>query len=86
MPRGGLIDDTAQAQIVRTVVDEAEIGQHVLDLRAVKEARATDDAIRDAVSLEGIFQRVRLGVHAVEHGVIAVILAVGIRQDLRFAT
>ena len=76
-----LIDDAAQAQIVRTVVDEAEIGQHVLDLRAVEEARAADDAIRDAVSLEGIFQRVRLRVHAVEHGEIAVIPAVGIRQD-----
>ena len=72
---GGRIDDAPQPQIVRRIVDEREVGQHILDLGAVKEFHAADDLIRDAVALERVFQRVRLRVHAVEHRVVAPALA-----------
>ena len=72
---GGRIDDSPQPQIVRRIVDERKVGQHILDLGAVKEFHAADDLIRDAVTLERVFQRVRLRVHAVEHRVVAPVLA-----------
>ena len=72
---GGCIDDAPQPQIVRGIVDEREVGQHILDLSAVKEFHAADNLIRDAVALERVFQRVRLRVHAVEHRVVAPVLA-----------
>ena len=50
---GRIVDDAAQAQVVLMVGDDAQIGQHVLDLRAVKEAGAADDPVGDAVALEG---------------------------------
>ena len=53
-----LVDDAPQAQVVRAVVDEAQICQHILDLGPVEEARAADDAVWDAVALERVFERV----------------------------
>ena len=53
-----IVQNAAQAQIIGAVVDEAEIRQHVLDLGAVKKARAADDAVGYAAALEGIFERV----------------------------
>ena len=67
---GGDIDDAPQPQIVGGIVDDAQIRQHVLDLGPVEELHAADDLIGYAAALEGIFQRVGLGVHAVEHRVI----------------
>ena len=67
---GRVVDDAGQAQIVVGVVDGAEVGHHVLDLRPVEEADAPDDAVGDAVALEGLLKLVGLGVHAVEHRVI----------------
>ena len=68
---GGRVDDARQAQVVVRRLDDAQIGEHILDLGAVKKARAADNAVRDAVALEGIFELVALRVHAVEHGVVA---------------
>ena len=68
---GGRVDDARQAQVITRRLDDAQVGQHVLDLRAVEKARAADDAVRDAVALEGVFELVTLRVHAVEHGVVA---------------
>ena len=81
---GRRVDDARQAQIIARRLDDAQVGQHVLDLRAVKKARAADNAVRDAVALEGIFELVALRVHAVEHGVIAEVHAVAkVVHDLR---
>ena len=72
-----VIDDALQSQLVCAVIDHAQIGQHILDLGAVKEACAADDAVRDAAALERVFHRVRLRVRAVEHGEILEILPLG---------
>ena len=64
------VDDAAQAQIVRRVVDHGQIREHVLDLRALEELHAANDLIGHAVALEGVFQRVGLGIHAVEDRVV----------------
>ena len=81
---GRCVDDARQAQVITRRLDDAQVGQHVLDLRAVEKARAADDAVRDAVALEGIFELVALRVHAVEHGVIAEVHAVAkVVHDLR---
>ena len=61
-----VIDNAHQAQIIAGDRDHAQISQHVLDLRSIKEACSADDAIRDAISFEGIFELVRLGIHAIE--------------------
>ena len=48
---GGRVDDARQAQIIVRRLDDAQIGQHILDLGAVKKARAADDAVWDTVAL-----------------------------------
>ena len=63
---GGIVDDAGEAQVVGVVVDGAQVGQHVLDLQAVKELHAAVDLVGDAVALEGHLQGVGLGVGAVE--------------------
>ena len=67
---GRAVDNPAQPQIVRRGGNQAQIGQHVLYLRPVKEAGAADDPIGDAVALEGIFQLVGLGIHPIQYRVI----------------
>ena len=64
------VDDAPQPQVVRRIVKDAEIGQHVLDLRPVEEADAAEDFIGDAVTLEGVLHGVGLGVHPVEDGIV----------------
>ena len=65
-----IVDDARQPQVVRGRRDHAEVGQHVLDLSPVEKARAADDAVRDAVALEGVLKLVGLGVHAIQHRMI----------------
>ena len=79
---GRQIDDPPEPQIVAAVVDDAEIGQHVLDLGPVEEAHTADDAVGNAVSLEGSFQCVGLGVGPVQHGDIFKLPALGQAEDL----
>ena len=43
-----LVDDAAQADRIGAVVDDAHVGDEVLDLLAVIEALAADDAVGDA--------------------------------------
>lgn len=62
-----IVDDAKKPEIVRAVIDHAQIRQHVFYLRAVKKARTADDAIWNAVALEGVFQRVRLRVCTVQN-------------------
>ena len=66
---GGYVDDAPQPQIIGGVVDNAQIGQHILDLGPVEELHAADDLIGYAVALKGILHGVGLGVGSVEHGV-----------------
>ena len=63
---GRVVDDPPQPQVVQGVVQHAQIGQHVLDLRPVEELHAPHYFIGDAVALHGVFQGVGLGVHPVE--------------------
>ena len=79
---GRIVDDPPQPQGIGPVVDDAQIGQHILDFRPVKKACAADDPIRDAISLHGVFQRVGLGIGPVENGKILHSPATGCREDL----
>ena len=72
---GGYVDDAPQPQIIGGVVDNAQIGQHILDLGPVKELQTTVDLIGDAAALAGVFQRVGLGVHTVQNRMVAVLFA-----------
>ena len=65
------VDDARQAQVVRRGGNHAQVGEDILDLGAVKEARAADDAVGDAAAFKGVFKLVGLGVHAVEHRMVA---------------
>ena len=67
---GGHVDDAPHPQVVGWVIDDTQIGQHVLDLGTVEELHAANDLVGHAAALEGILQRVGLGVHAVQHRVI----------------
>jgi len=64
-----IVDDAPQTQIVARVVDDGKIRKHVLDLGTLEELGAAHDLIRHAVAFEGVFERVRLCVHAVQHGI-----------------
>ena len=67
---GGLVDDAAQPHIVPGVGHDGHIGVDVLDLLAVVEALPAHDLMRDARAGEVAFDGSRLGVHAVEDGVV----------------
>ena len=64
-----IVDNAAKPQVIARVVDDREVREHVLDLRALEELRPADDLIRHAVALERVFERVRLRVHAVQNGI-----------------
>ena len=82
MPTGRIVDDTPQTQVVRPVVDDAQIRQHILDFRPVKEPRAADDPVGNAVSFQGKFHCVGLGVGAVQNGVVLEVFPPGTGEDL----
>ena len=65
-----IIDDPLQPKIVRPVIDHAQIRQHILDFRTVKESGTTDDAIWNAVTLQGIFHSVGLGIGTIQNRVV----------------
>ena len=67
----GHIDDATQGDVVTRVGDRAEIRQRVLDLLAVIEAGAADDAVGDVSLPERLFHRTGLRIRAVEHGDVA---------------
>ena len=46
--------------------DQAQVGERVLDFRALEEAQAAIDAVRHARRSERLFQHARLGVGAVQ--------------------
>src|SRR5262249_13964000 len=62
------IQNAKQGDIVLGVKDQPHVGQRVLDLGALVEAEAPQDAIADLLPPERLFERPRLRVRAVEHG------------------
>ena len=68
---GRHVQDARETQIVSGTQDHREIGEQILHLCAVKEARAAEDAVGDAGARKGLFNALRLGVDAVKHRVIA---------------
>ena len=81
------VDYPGQPEVVRRRDYDAQVGEHVLNLRAVKEAHAAHDPVRYAVALEGELEPVGLCVHPVEHGAVteaSALAAVGedVRRDV----
>ena len=73
----GLVDDAAQPDDVARVVDDAQIGDEVLDLLALEELGAAEQPVRDARLDEILLNDAGLGVHPVEDGVVAVAHSLG---------
>ena len=71
-----------QPQVIRAIVDDAQIGEHILDFGTVKKAGTANDPVRDAVALHGIFQGVGLGIGAIQNGIVLHAAAPGSRQNL----
>jgi len=65
---GGRVDDPPQTDIVVRIEEQLQVGEGVLDLLALVEADAADDAVGEVLPAEGILEDARLGVGAVEHG------------------
>ncbi|VWX46794.1 conserved hypothetical protein [Micrococcus sp. 116] len=64
----GLVEDAAHVDVVVGVDDHPQVGERVLDLLAVVEARAADDPVRDAARHQPLLERTGLRVGPVEHG------------------
>ena len=71
----GHVDDAAQADVIRRIDDDAQVGHHVADFLAVIELLTAKDLIGDAGAHEHFFHHAGLGVGAVEHGGVAVGIA-----------
>ena len=69
--RAGNVDNAAQAQLVRRILDHPKVGEHILDLGAGEEVAALVNAVRHARSDEGGGDVVRQHVVAVENREIA---------------
>jgi hypothetical protein len=65
---GREVDHPQEAGVVVAVLDQAQIGQRVLDFGPLEEAQAAVDAVGDAGVEQRRFDHPRLGVAAVEDG------------------
>ena len=74
---GRIVDNPPQPEIIRAVVDYAQIRQHILDFRTVKESGTADDPVGYAISFQRKFQGVGLGIGSIEDGVVPEILPPG---------
>ena len=70
----GHVDDAAQAHVIRRIDDHAQVGHHVADFLAIIELLAAEDLVGDARAHQHFFHHTGLGIGAVEHGAVAVIL------------
>ena len=68
----GHVHDAREADDIERVVDEAQVGEHILHLAPLVEARAADELVRDGRADERLLQRAGLRVRAVHHGDVAV--------------
>ena len=59
------VDDPLEAHDVRVGAQDPQVGQGVLDLAALVEARPADELVRDPVAQERFLDRPGLGVHPV---------------------
>ena len=59
MPRSGRIDHAQKGDIVARIVEQQQVGQDVLDFRALKEFQPIDDLIRDPLLAQREFQDAR---------------------------
>ncbi len=60
------VHDALEGGIVAPIGDQAQIGERILDLRALKEAQAAVHAVRQARAQQRLFQHPRLGVRAIQ--------------------
>ena len=81
-PTGRIVDDALQPQIIRPVVDDTQVGKHILHFRTVKEPGTANNAVANSIALQGVFQCVGLGVGTVQNGKIPEALPPGSCQDL----
>ena len=65
---GRLVDHAFQGRVVVGVVEQAQVGQGVLDLGAFKKALAAVDPVGDVLAQQIFLEQPRLGGGAVEHG------------------
>ena len=65
-PAARPVGDAGERDGVERVVDHLEVGDGVLDLGALVEARAADHLVRDLLADEHVLEHARLGVGAVE--------------------
>ena len=72
----GFIDDAAQLDVVRRVVDDGQVRDGVPDLLALVEPATADDLVRNARLDERAFHGARLRVGAVQDGVVGELPAV----------
>ena len=79
---GGNVDDAFEADAIVRVVDQAQIGQYVLDLAPLVEAHPTHQDIGRRLADKGLFHRARLRVGAVHHGKIFIVQTVLHPQQL----
>jgi len=68
---GRRVDHAEQGRVVARVVHQAQVGQDVLDLLALKKLQPVDQLVRNAVLAKGQLERPRQGVDPVEHHVVA---------------
>ncbi len=68
MPRAGTLTTRRKLTSSCGLMSEAQVGERVLDLLALVEPDAADDAVGDALAHQRVFDRARLRVGAVEHG------------------
>ena len=66
----GCVEDAQQAHPVGRVMDEAQVGDEILDLAPAVETLGADELVRQPGSHEGIFKCARLCVGAVHDGAI----------------
>ena len=64
---GGLVNDTAQAQIILRVGDHRQIRKDILDFLTIIKALAAHDLIRNACPGKIGFHRAGLRIHAIQH-------------------
>ena len=62
------VEDALEGRHVMVVAQDAQVGQRVLDLAALVEARAAHELVGQPVAQEGLLERPALGVGAVHHG------------------
>ena len=83
---GGVVDDASQRLIIIGVDDEPEIADGVFYLLALVERQAAVDAVRDSAAhvavlvaaaaiAQGFLEHTRLGIGAIQHGIILVTVA-----------